>query len=361
MKLPLTITIFTLFFCLSCSTTDDGTPETKPQESGLYFPPTTGNNWETLSLETLGWNEAHEQPLYYFLAEKNTKAFLILKDGKIVLEWYDENSNENSFFRWFSAGKTLTATMIGIAQTENFIDISAPTSTYLGEGWTSMNEDLEQQITVRNQLTMTTGLDYTGNLFCTDSDCLTYLNEPNSFWYYHNAPYSLLSDVLTNATGMDFSIYFNMKVTDPIGMDGYWESLGYNNFFVSPARSMARFGLLMLNQGTWNENVILSDQAYYEQMFSSSQDLNKSYGYLWWLNGKESFHVPGSTQEFSGSLIPSAPADLVAGLGANDQKLYLVPSQNLVIIRMGDDAGDPQLGPSAFDELLWQELNTLMN
>ncbi len=63
--------------------------------------------------------------------------------------------------------------------------------------------------------------------------------------------------------------------------------------------------------------------------------------------------------EFSGALIPNAPEDLIAGLGKNDQKLYIVPSQGLVIVRMGDIAGKTTLGPSSFDNELWAKINAL--
>jgi hypothetical protein len=61
---------------------------------------------------------------------------------------------------------------------------------------------------------------------------------------------------------------------------------------------MARFGLLMLNKGNWNGNVILSDTNYYNQMVNSSQTLNPSYGYLWWLNGKASYMLPACSLAF---------------------------------------------------------------
>jgi hypothetical protein len=53
-----------------------------------YFPPKTGGQWDTLSPKTLGWCEDKIQPLYNFLDSNNTKAFIVLKDGKIVLEKY---------------------------------------------------------------------------------------------------------------------------------------------------------------------------------------------------------------------------------------------------------------------------------
>ena len=56
---------------------------------------------------------------------------------------------------------------------------------------------------------------------------------------------------------------------------------------------MARFGLLILNNGNWDGNQIMTDTNYFNQMLNSSQSLNESYGYLWWLNGKTSYMLPG--------------------------------------------------------------------
>ena len=133
----------------------------------------------------------------------------------------------------------------------------------------------------------------------------------------------------------------------------------YNNVYFSTARSMARFGILMMNKGAWENEEILN-QAYFTAMTNTSQNINKSYGYLWWLNGKENFMLPGSQEVFNGTLIPNAPSDLVAGLGKNDQKLYVVPSQDLVIIRMGDAASDDALVPITFDNELWEKINAFI-
>ncbi|MDA0973987.1 MAG: serine hydrolase, partial [Bacteroidetes bacterium] len=61
----------------------------------------------------------------------------------------------------------------------------------------------------------------------------------------------------------------------------------------SKTRDMARFGLLALSDGVWDGDSLISDQGYLQAMTSSSQDLNLSYGYLWWLNGQESHMLPG--------------------------------------------------------------------
>jgi CubicO group peptidase (beta-lactamase class C family) len=123
---------------------------------------------------------------------------------------------------------------------------------------------------------------------------------------------------------------------------------------------MARFGILNLNKGIWNGTTILSDQAYFNSMINTSQELNLSYGYLYWLNGKSSFKLPSSEENFSGKLIPNAPDDLFAGLGLNDQKLYMVPSLDLIVIRMGEASNEELLGPTGFDNELWGFINEII-
>ena len=92
-----------------------------------------------------------------------------------------------------------------------------------------------------------------------------------------------------------------------------------------------------------------------------SQNLNLSYGYMWWLNGKSSYRLPQTQIQFPGELIPNAPEDMYAALGKNDQKIYVVPSKKLVIIRMGDAADDENFALSNFDNELWEKINALTN
>ncbi len=364
MKMNSLLLIALVFICsLNCSSETIDEPTTSNTDgSSLYFPPTDSNDWETVSIENLGWDASRVETLLDFIEEKNTKAFIVLKDGKIALEWYGNGANENSNLPWYSAGKTLSAFTIGIAQQQNLLNINTSSLNYLGNNWSSLTTSEAQNITIKQHLTMTTGLDYTiTNSNCYDSECLTFLNEPDTFWYYHNAPYTLTQSIVEDATNMNFKDYFNTQLRDRIYMQGQWVSIGYSNVFFSNARSMARFGLLNLNEGHWDTIPILNDLNYFTEMTSTSQNLNKAYGYLWWLNGKESFRTPGTTLEFSGKLIPNAPDDLFAGLGKNDQKLYVIPSKNMVVIRMGDSANDVLLGPSSFDNALWEQLNLVIN
>jgi CubicO group peptidase (beta-lactamase class C family) len=353
-----------LLIFISCSGSDDDGTVIIDDDNGIdlttmYFPPLSGNEWETVSIDALGWNENAVQPLLDLLTEKNTKAFILLKNGRIVLENYFSETTSASNLPWFSAGKTLTAFTVGVAQQEGLLDINESTSTYLGKGWTSLTPEQEINIKVKNQLTMTTGLDYTGDLGCIEPACLQFLNPTGEMWYYHNAPYTLLTNVIEAVSPNGFTDYYNTKLRDRIGMNGTWIPIGNAVVFFSTPRSMARFGLLNLNQGIWDETPILNDISYFTQMTTSSQDLNEAYGYLWWLNGKETIRLPGSEMVFNLEMVPSAPDDLIAGLGLNDQKVYVVPSEGLVVIRMGEDAGEMPLGPSSFDDMLWEKIVAL--
>lgn len=290
-----------------------------------------------MSPTQLNWCPDSLSALINYVGENNTKAFLILKDGKMVSENYYGTFTADSFWYWASAGKTVTAFLIGQAQQEGLLDIQQPSSVYQGNGWTICTPEQEQEITVWHQLTMTTGLDYTqGDYDCTDPSCLPYLHPPGTHWFYHNAPYTLLDAVIEGASNVSFNQFYNTRLKNRIGMNGLFLQSGSNNVNFSNARSMARFGLLMLNGGVWANDTLMSDQVYFNQMINTSQDINKAYGYLWWLNGKESFRYPDTELTFPGFIMPDAPEDLYAGLGKNGQYLLVVPSQNLVVVRMGN-------------------------
>jgi CubicO group peptidase (beta-lactamase class C family) len=207
---------------------------------------------------------------------------------------------------------------------------------------------------------MTSGLDDgVPDHYCTLDTCLNYLADPGTRWAYHNGPYTLLDGVIENATGLTLNNYTTQKLKNPTGMTGAFFSVGYNNVFFSTARSMARFGSLILNKGNWNGNQIMTDTAYFNDMVNTSQNLNKSYGYLWWLNGKQSFMVPSLQTVFPAFMCPNAPADMISAIGSGGQFLNVVPSQNLVWLRMGDEPSNSNV-PFLLNDDIWQYVNDLV-
>lgn len=353
----------------SCKKTTTGEPPLPTPVAGkIYFPPVGSTEWATTTPESLGWNTANIQPLYNYLQAQQTRAFIVLKNGKIVLEQYfgqnianTADFNQSSQWYWASAGKTLTGFMVGKAQQEGLLSINNKTSQYLGAGWTSEPIAKENLITVRHQLTMTTGLDdNTGDADNTTSSALVYKADAGTRWAYHNAAYTLLQKVVSNATAQTFAAYFDAKLKSKIGMDGQWIANGFENVYWSTARSMARFGLLIQAKAKWNDQEILADSLYYNSAIAPSQAINLSYGYLWWLNGKSSYMAPQSQIVFPGNLAPHAPADMFAAMGKNGQLVNIVPSKSLVVIRMGDNSNNG-LVSIALQNGIWEKLKTVVN
>ena len=348
------ITFLLALVLISCSSDETSTI---PEEE-MYFPPIGSTNWETKTIQSLNWNQSEVQPLLDYLELKNTKSFIILHNGKIVMENYFNGHTATTPWYWASAGKTLTATVTGIAEQEGFLNINNKVSDYLGTGWTSAPLIKENLITNKHLLTMTSGLnDALGDDVSPAN--LQYVANAGTRWAYHNV-YVKLQDVVAASTGQTWTNYFNTKLRDKIGMTGTWIQDGDLSVYWSTPRSMARFGLLALAKGNWNGTQIVN-AAYLNSATTTSQSINQAYGYLWWLNGKTSYHLPQTQFQFSGTLIPSAPADMYCALGKNDQKIYVVPSKKLVIIRMGDVADGVNFALSDFDETLWEKISAVIN
>lgn len=365
MKLQKLVYIIFVTLFISCSddfedTSHGGNNPTipNPDPTELYFPPIGSDVWETVSLSELEWNESELQPLLDYLENKNTKSFIILHDGKIAVEAYMNDHNANSPWYWASAGKTLTSTSIGIAQEEGLLNINDKVSDYLGVGWTSTEIEKENLITVKHLLSMNSGLDDSiGNDVSPEN--LQYLADAGTRWAYHNA-YVKLQDVMAVASNDTWDNYFNTILRDKIGMSGTYFLVDDFNVYWSNTRSMARFGLLIYADGKWEDNQIISSE-FLSEATNTSQNINQAYGYLWWLNGKNSYHLPNSQFEFPGKLIPNAPNDMFAALGKNDQKIYVVPSKNIVVIRMGEAAEGENFALSNFDNELWGKINAVIN
>lgn len=353
------ITLFAvLLLSVSSCRKDDDADQPSPSES-MYFPSNNSSTWETKSISSLNWNQNAIQPLKDYLTQKNTKSFMVLVNGRIVIEEYFNGHTSATEWEWNSAGKTLVSATTGIAQQENLLNINKKASDYLGIEWTSMPLPKENLITVRNLLTMTSGNDDTKQYVIKPN--LTYVADAGTRWAYSNI-FQKLTDVVASASTKKFETYFNEKLKTKIGMDGYWNFGSIYTIYHSSTKSMARFGILALNKGKWNNEQIINE-TFFNESISTSQNINPSYGYFWWLNGKTSSMIPGGQVVFPGSLVPNAPTDMYSAMGASDQRIYVIPSKKMVVIRMGraSDPANPSFAVSGFDNELWGKINAVIN
>ncbi len=333
----------------------------------LYFPPKNGTNWENISQDTLNWRSEEIKNLFNFLSENQSRAFIILVNGKIAIEKYWGKNilgtvpfTAQTIWYWASAGKTLTAFLTGVAQENGILDIQAKSSNYLGVHWSSMPKEKEDLVLVKHHLSMSTGLDYNiPDPGCTSPECFVYKVDAGSQWYYHNGAYTIIQDMISYAAGVSYNHFTDTNIESKIGMKGEWHTIGDNSIYWSTARDAARFGLLLLNKGQWKSDLVLGDTDYFNQMTTSSQSTNPAYGFLTWLNGESSVVLPGSEYSFDQMVSPNAPLDMFMAIGKNGQFIDVIPSEKMVVVRMGE-APDGKQVPLVFHDEMWNKINNIL-
>lgn len=329
----------------------------------LYFPPDNGE-WENVSPESAGWNADLLDAALDVAGSRDSSGVVILHKGRIMAERYWDAPQVAAYQQLLtgyddlghaledvaSAQKSVVATLTGMAQERGYLSIDDSVTDYLGAGWSQASPEQERAITIRHLLTMTSGL-------ATD---FSYEAEPGSKWLYNTPVYHALMPTLMAATGLSRNQLTVGWISAPLGMHNTawtprpWADAAIAVGLSTTAREMARFGLMIQAGGRWGDEVIIADQSYLDEMLSPSQSLNPAYGFLWWINGQDSALDPSARARRSeGALIPSAPADLVAMQGAGDRKLYLVPSLNLVITRLGYTGAKDGV---SFNEAFWEAL-----
>ncbi len=322
---------------------------------GLYFPPLSGDTWETTTAAGAGWDPSAVSSAASWASSHRTTGLIILHRGRIMYEGYWNYGSRRFAGDVASAQKSVVSILVGAARERGLLDLDDPVSQHLGDGWSKAGPK-ERDISVRHLVTMTCGLD----------DALGFVAAPGTAWYYNNPAYHLTKQVLERAAGIPVQQFMEETLTRRTGMLATtWRDRAAMKMpdgspmtgLVMPARDMARFGLLALAGASWDGQPVLADRAYWQESISTSQGLNLSYGYLWWLNGKAShmLPVPNPTSR-PGSLIKEAPADLFAAMGAGDNRIYVLPALEAVVVRQGATANETSAARSSFDSEFWKLL-----
>ncbi len=266
-------------------------------------------------------------------------AVVVTRHGRIVWERYwggwDENSTDNSW----SMAKSMTDALVGIAISEGKIkSVDESVADFIPE-WRGTRKE---EITVRNLLSMTSGLlwdeDYEEvsdviNMI-TSPDQMAYaisrprLHDPGTDWYYSSGDTQLVFAVIKAATGMEAGQYAQEKLFGPIGMTGAtWltDKTGHTLTYccvMTTARNFARFGYLFLRNGRWNDQQVVPAD-WVKESVQPSQSENLSYGFYWWLQD-----------------LPDVPKDLFMADGFQTKRTYVIPSLDIVAVRIGQGDGD---------------------
>ncbi|MEQ8689880.1 MAG: serine hydrolase [Pseudomonadales bacterium] len=301
------------------------------------------------------------QPALEYAKDNASTSLLVLQKGKLLAEGHwqikgsqrframkpSTNADGESIEDVASIQKSVVSYLVGIAVGKGLLDIETTVSRWLGAGWSAAARDKEDKILIRHLLSMTSGLKPDG----------TYVAPAGERWAYNTRVYSRLVGVLEAASESTIDHISQQWLLEPAGMkDSGWAKRTWirgdadaNRLgFRTTARDLALFGQLLLQQLRGETVSQPIDPDYLRNSLAPSQTLNRAYGYLWWLNGQPVARRGGAVKP---TLLAAAPADLFAAQGALGRKLYIVPSLDLIVVRMGDAPPDKD-----FEEQLWRRI-----
>lgn len=278
---------------------------------------------------------------------RRTKAVVIVHGGKVIAERYAAGIGVNTPLLGFSMTKSVVNALIGILTQQGLVTPSMPAPIAEWRG------DLRREIEVEHLLRMTTGLalDETNSGFDPSSQMI-YLRDdmagsvvnaemvapPGTRWAYSSPTTQLLARIIRDATGgPEQSLAFAWReLFNPLGMQSVTlefdasGTLQGSTYMLASARDWARFGLLYLNDGIVGGKRLLHEDWV---DFSAAATLDSDYGAGFWTNRSEHERAKGRVRL-------GIPRDAFFASGDLGQRIVIMPSQRLVIVRLGDSV-DP--------------------
>ena len=269
--------------------------------------------------------------------ERETKAFVIIKNDSILFEKYFDNYNNNSLSNSFSVAKSIIVSMLGKAIMEGYIrGLNQPVSDFFNE----YKDGLAAELTVGHLASMSSGMEWdekyysvinitSESYFTRDLRSLILnqkiIKKPGQSFRYSSGDTQLLGMVIEKATGVSLTSYLSEKFWTPMGAENeaLWQIDSKKNkmekaycCISGSARDFARFGKLYINNGKWNDEKIL-DSTFVKQAISPVFDKSDYYGYGWWLynyKGKKVFTMNGHRGQF----------------------VISFPEENIIVVRQGE-------------------------
>lgn len=267
----------------------------------------------------------------------NVFAFIVLHKGIPVAEAYKPQFNKDSRFLSWSMAKSVINALVGVLVKEDGIDINKPTGL---EEW---KDDERSKITLNDLMQMQSGLEWNEDygsrsdvnvmLFC-KPDMAAYVRDQKlqhpagTNWVYSSGSSNVVSYIIRKHFGDD-SIYYafpythlfnKIGITDAVlEVDPSGTFIG-SSYLYATARDYARFALLYQQDGVFNGGRIFPE-GWVKYTREPAKASNGEYGSLFWLHGQGE--------------VPSAPEDTYMCMGHDGQRIFIIPSQELIVVVLG--------------------------
>ncbi|QSE97379.1 serine hydrolase domain-containing protein [Fulvivirga lutea] len=315
--------LLALTFLLSCTNSDS---EIEP------------SSFEVISPEEAGLTHQFVDGLVNDAAElPNIYSFVVLKNGKLLTENYFNGKNRNSLLHIRSITKSVSSLLIGQLISTTKLSEDDYIEPYFTNYWQDSKHPYSDQIQLRHLLDMTSGFEWDESAnaiqwYTQISDTWGFFFDhataypPNTYWNYNSGGVSLLAKVIGETAQMDCLKYADQVLFTPLEIEEYtWERDGLGNIRTDAglqlkALNLAKIGLVVMNQGRFDDNQVLDSQWIAESWnpkirLSGSMGpiTSLAYNNLWWI---------GEYRELS----------VYFGLGYGGQLLLCVPSLDLVVV-----------------------------
>ncbi len=275
-----------------------------------------------------------------------TRAVIILYDGNIIAEQYATGFTKDTKLLGWSMTKSVTSALIGLLVKNGKLDIASPAPI---PEWQDAS-DPRHAITLKDILQQSSGLNFVED-YGKSSDATKMLFEkadmgaytashplkdkPGSVFYYSSGNTNMLSRIIKQTVGeKNYHAFPYDSLFYPLGMysavmepDGSGTFVG-SSYMYATARDWARFGLLYLNKGLCNGKRILTEDWVNQSITPATTAEKGDYGYQFWLNA-------GAKNDPNNKEYPSAPNDLYYMDGYEGQRVFIIPSKKMVIVRLG--------------------------
>jgi CubicO group peptidase (beta-lactamase class C family) len=305
-----------------------------------------GESWQRIpSLERAGWSSERLAVAHAYADADSihTSAVMIIQGGKVVDEWGDTDKKIDAY----SVRKTLLSALYGIYVAEGVIDLNA-TLEQLGidDSPAPLTKE-EKQARVVDLLRARSGVyhpvDFETESMMRDRPARG-SHIPGTYWYYNNWDFNVLGTIFEKKTRMKIGDAFYRRIAKPIGMQDFKPSdvfyfggpasIHPTYHFEITARDMARFGLLYLRHGRWQNRQIVPE-AWVEKS-SHTTEMAKSngadvggYEYLWWV-------------DFGGVHFPEvALPGIYSARGSGAHYIFVIPTLDMIVVHRTDN--DPPI------------------
>lgn len=303
--------------------------------------------------------------LIAWCASVDTRQLHVRQAGAVLLDRHFDGGAATDTFDIASVQKPVTSVVLGQLLHDGVLALDDSVSRYLGPGWTRADPEHEAKITIEHLASMTSGLD----------DRFVPYAAPGERWYYNNFGYHQLRKIFERVVDASSQEIFAARVFEPLGMvSSHWverpKVLDPAGWPLSGLKSNAH-EIAVFGQAVLADDPSICRTGYRDKMISQASPTNPLFGYLWWRFGPDAGTVPGLAkggepaphQAFGGvsldrRLAASAPSDMYGGMGAGNQRLYIVPSQDLVVVRLRELSAPPTGLDGPFDEAFWSRFPT---